>query len=94
MRGGARRGLTRRCAAPQVRCELDAAMQADAETMHERHEFTIHQLERWSKRGVMPVRVKVYLHAKLYGRTTGPTLVDILNRQSLKAKSPVMQGEI
>ena len=74
--------------------ELDAAMQADAETMHERHEFTIHQLERWSKRGVMPVRVKVYLHAKLYGRTTGPTLVDILNRQSLKAKSPVMQGEI
>jgi hypothetical protein len=30
----------------------------------------------------------------MFGETTGATLVDILNRQTLKPKSPVMRGEI
>ena len=54
----------------------------------------IHKVERWSKLHSLPLRVKVHLKAKMFGETTGATLVDILNRQTLKPKSPVMRGEI
>lgn len=30
----------------------------------------------------------------MFGETTGQTLTDILNRQTLKPKSPIMRGEI
>lgn len=54
----------------------------------------IHKVERWSKLHSLPLRVKVHLKAKMFGETTGATLVDILNRQTLKPKSAVMRGEI
>ena len=54
----------------------------------------IHKLERWSKLHALPLRVKVHLKAKMFGETTGQTLADMLNRQTLKPKSPVMRGEI
>jgi hypothetical protein len=54
----------------------------------------IDEVERWSKLHALPLRVKVHLKAKMFGETTGPTLVDILNQQTLKPKSPVMRGEI
>ena len=62
--------------------------------MHERHEFTIWKVERWSKQHSLPLRVKIHLKGKMFGSTSGPTLVDVLNRQTLKPKSPVMHGEI
>ena len=62
--------------------------------MHKRREFTIHKVERWSKLHALPLRVKVHLKAKMYGETSGATLVDVLNRQTLKPKSPLMRGEI
>ena len=70
--------------------DLDAALQADGQTMHERHEFTIWKVERWSKKHSLPLRVKIHLKSKMFGATSGPTLVDILNGQTLKPKSPVM----
>ena len=85
---------TRAAFKENVMRDLDEAMQSDLSMMHERHNFTLWKIERWSPPGTLKMRVKCHVDALLYGETTPENMVDHLNRQTLKNDSPVMQGTV
>ena len=62
--------------------------------MNERIELKLVRVERWSKRGREPVRVKCHLEAQMFGPTTARNLVDHLAQETVKMNSPLMRGEI